>query len=72
MALLDETDIEILHSLQKEMCIRDRANGVSIENVAKMLGHSNINMTKRYARVLDQSILNDMQKVGNNLFVSDI
>ena len=48
------------------------ANGVSIENVAKMLGHSNINMTKRYARVLDQSILNDMQKVGNNLFVSDI
>ena len=41
------------------------ANGVSMENVAKMLGHSNISMTKRYARVLDQSILNDMQKVGS-------
>ena len=48
------------------------ANKVSMESIAKMLGHSNINMTKRYARVLDQSILNDMQKVGNNLFVSDI
>lgn len=41
------------------------ANGVSMENVAKMLGHSNISMTKRYAKVLDQSILNDMQKVGS-------
>ncbi len=57
------------HSYATSVCL---ANGVSIENVAKMLGHSNINMTKRYARVLDQSILNDMQKVGNNLFVSDI
>ena len=57
------------HSYATSVCL---ANGVSIENVAKMLGHSNINMTKRYARVLDQSILKDMQKVGNNLFVSDI
>jgi site-specific recombinase XerD len=36
-----------------------------MENVAKMLGHSNISMTKRYAKVLDQSILSDMQKVGS-------
>jgi len=50
------------HSYATSVCL---ANGVSIENVAKMLGHSNISMTKRYARVLDQSILNDMQKVGN-------
>lgn len=48
------------HSYATSVCL---ANGVSIENVAKMLGHSNISMTKRYARVLDQSILNDMQKV---------
>ena len=40
------------------------ANKVSLENVAKMLGHSDISMTKRYARVLDQSILTDMKKVG--------
>lgn len=50
------------HSYATSVCL---ANGVSIENVAKMLGHSNISMTKRYARVLDQSILNDMKKVGN-------
>lgn len=31
------------------------ANGVSIENVAKMLGHSNTNMTRHYARVLAPS-----------------
>lgn len=52
------------HSYATSVCL---ANGVSIENVAKMLGHSDISMTKRYARVLDQSILTDMKKVGNNL-----
>ena len=52
------------HSYATSVCL---ANGVSIENVAKMLGHSDIKMTKRYARVLDQSILSDMQKVGSNL-----
>lgn len=52
------------HSYATSVCL---ANGVSIENVAKMLGHSDIKMTKRYARVLDQSILSDMKKVGSNL-----
>ena len=52
------------HSYATSVCL---ANGVSIENVAKMLGHSDISMTKRYARVLDQSILTDMKKVGSNL-----
>ena len=57
------------HSYATSVCL---ANGVSIENVAKMLGHSNISMTKRYARVLDQSILNDMQKVGSNLSTTTV
>ena len=57
------------HSYATWVCL---ANGVSIESVAKMLGHSNISMTKRYARVLDQSILNDMQKVGSNLSTSTV
>ncbi|MBB4036640.1 site-specific recombinase XerD [Dysgonomonas hofstadii] len=39
-------------------------NGVSIENVAKMLGHSDTKMTRHYARVLDKSILKDMRKVN--------
>ncbi len=39
------------------------ANGVSMENVAKMLGHSSTKMTQHYAKVLDSSILRDMQHV---------
>ncbi|WP_262481272.1 tyrosine-type recombinase/integrase [Alistipes sp. An54] len=39
------------------------ASGATIDNVAKMLGHSNIKMTQHYARVLDSSILRDMMQV---------
>ncbi len=39
-----------------------------MENVAKMLGHSSTRMTQHYARVLDESILEDMMCVDNKLF----
>lgn len=39
------------------------ANDVSMENVAKILGHANMNMTRHYAKVLDQSIMKDMANV---------
>ena len=39
------------------------ANSVSIENVAKMLGHSDTKMTRHYARVMDSSIKRDMENV---------
>lgn len=39
------------------------ANQISIEVVSKMLGHSSINMTKKYARVVDDLISRDMQKI---------
>lgn len=48
------------HSYATSVCL---ANGVSLENVAKMLGHSNIKMTQHYARVLNSSILRDMNQV---------
>lgn len=39
------------------------ANQVSMDVVSKMLGHSNVNMTKRYARVVDDLINKDMEKI---------
>lgn len=48
------------------------ANGVSMENLAKMLGRTDTSITKHYAQVLDQSILKDMQKVNSYLSELDI
>ncbi|MDH6356552.1 site-specific integrase [Parabacteroides sp. PF5-9] len=48
------------HSYATSVCL---ANGVSMENVAKMLGHSDTKMTMHYARVLDSSIMKDMEGV---------
>jgi site-specific recombinase XerD len=41
------------------------ANGVSMENVAKMLGHSDIRMTQHYAKVMDSSIKRDMAGIDS-------
>lgn len=38
-------------------------NGVKIENVSSMMGHTNIKQTQHYAKVLDHNVLDDMQKV---------
>jgi site-specific recombinase XerD len=43
------------------------ANNVSLSNVAKMLGHSFTRMTQHYAKVMNQSILKEMQEVENRL-----
>ena len=37
------------------------ANGVSIESVSKMLGHTNIRTTQHYAKILDSKVSEDMQ-----------
>jgi site-specific recombinase XerD len=39
------------------------ANQVSMEVVSKMLGHTSVNMTKKYARVVDDLVNSDMEKV---------
>lgn len=38
-------------------------NGIKIENVSAMLGHTNIRQTQHYAKVLDTSVMEDMQKL---------
>jgi site-specific recombinase XerD len=40
-------------------------NGVKIENLSKMLGHTNISRTQRYAKVLAQSVHEDFTKISN-------
>jgi site-specific recombinase XerD len=37
--------------------------GVSIESVSKMLGHTNITTTQIYAKVLNQKIISEVNKV---------
>jgi integrase len=43
------------------------ANGISIESVSKMLGHTNLNTTKIYARMLDSRVLQEMQVLSKKL-----
>ena len=42
-------------------------NGVKIENVSKMLGHTNITQTQRYAKVLAQSVHDDFGMIEEKL-----
>jgi site-specific recombinase XerD len=38
-------------------------NGMKIENVSAMMGHTNIKQTQHYAKVLDKSVMDDMMKL---------
>jgi len=38
-------------------------NGISLETVSKMLGHSSITMTQRYAKVIEEKISKEMDKL---------
>ena len=52
------------HTYATSVCL---AHGVSIENVAKMLGLSSTRMTQHYAKVLDQSVGADMKMVQQGI-----
>lgn len=45
-------------------------NGVSIESVSKMLGHTNIRTTQIYAKVINQKSGSEMDALAGKLNVS--
>ena len=46
-------------------------HGVSIENVSKMLGHTNIKQTQRYAKVQAQAVYNDFERIAAQMAPQD-
>lgn len=49
------------HVFASELCL---SQGVPIESVSRMMGHKNINITQRYARVNNEKIGNDMKQLS--------
>ena len=43
------------------------SNGVPIETVSKLLGHTKIASTQIYARVIEQKVSEDMQKLKSKI-----
>ena len=43
------------------------SQGVKIENVSRMMGHTNITQTQRYAKVLAKDVYDDFEMVGEKL-----
>ena len=66
-------DIAILCNINKRICFHTSrhtfastvtlANNISIEVVSKMLGHTNTRMTSHYAKLIDESIGSQMDKL---------
>ena len=56
-----------MHTARHTFATLTLAGGATIDNVAKMLGHSDTNMTRHYARILDSSIMRDMQIVEKSM-----
>lgn len=42
-------------------------NGIRLENVSAMMGHTNIKQTQHYAKVLDSNIMDDMDKLDEKM-----
>ena len=52
------------HTFATQICL---SNGVPMESVRKMLGHTNIKTTQLYARITDQKVSHDMEILAQKL-----
>lgn len=52
------------HTFATQICL---SNGVPMESVSKMLGHTNIKTTQLYARITDQKVSHDMEILAQKL-----
>ncbi len=55
------------HTARHSFATMMLSKGGSIENVAKMLGHTDTKMTRHYAKILDQDIMSDMLNIETKL-----
>lgn len=51
------------HMARHTFATQALAAGVKIENISKMLGHTNITQTQRYAKVLPESVFDEFEKI---------
>ena len=54
------------HSHKIFVCTVALGNGISIESIAQMLGHSTTKITHQYARVSDTKVANEMERIKRN------
>jgi site-specific recombinase XerD len=47
------------------------SNGVPIETVSKLLGHTKIATTQIYAKVIETKVSEDMQKLRKSMFIKN-
>lgn len=55
-----------MHTARHTFATYALANGVSMESVAKMLGHTNLQMTRHYARTLDRIVVKELFQIKDN------
>ncbi|WP_349953074.1 tyrosine-type recombinase/integrase [Bacteroides finegoldii] len=64
--------LPILFHMRRHSCATSVliSNGVPIETVSKILGHTNIRTTQIYARITDVKVSNDMEMLAQKLDIA--
>lgn len=52
------------HSFAVTICLE---NGIPIETLSKILGHTNLRVTQAYAKITHKKVMNDMQALKDRL-----